>query len=587
MTTRHPRRAKDIFKIVDGNDSDCDLLTSDDEAEPDSGNLVNDLKIDDGAATSESDSEDPEKSSDSPPAAPRPGSTARRDPEAYSWRKKAFEASSDIEFTGCVGEPPEDVNTKTPYSYFKDFVTDEMLEHMAAETNRYSIEKNGRSIDTSAAELEQVLGMYFQMGLAAMPCVRSYWEAETCYPAVAGIMSRDRFEKLLTLLHFRDNNRVSEEDKQDRIWKLRPWLSALRERFLMVTPEECHAVDEVIVPFKGHSHLKVYMPAKPNKWGFKMWARAGNSGFLYDFDVYSGAADKSKVSNLGVTGDIVMNLASTLPGDVNHKLFADNFFTSVPLIEALLERGIHYIGTVRANRVKQCVMDEKELKRGGRGSFDHRVEQRTNCVMVKWLDNRVVNLLSSYVGTDPVQTAVRWDRKSRSHITVRVPAIVNMYNQFMGGVDLTDMMSSLYKYSYRSRRWYLYLFWHTVTVALVNAWILHRRHQRQLGNSKPQLLKKFQGMVANALTAIPGRGPGRPSQDSVPPAQKRKLVSLPPSTVDRRRGEGIHLPIYSDARQRCKLCKGQDHFSHIMCERCEVHLCLNKARNCFAQFHAK
>lgn len=89
------------------------------------------------------------------------------------------------------------------------------------------------------------------------------------------------------------------------------------------------------------------MPARPHKRGFKIWGRAGQSGFLYDFDICQDAAnpDKEK-SDVGVTGDVVLKMTSILPAGKNHKVFADNYFTSVPLVECLKERGIHYIATV-------------------------------------------------------------------------------------------------------------------------------------------------------------------------------------------------------------------------------------------------
>lgn len=56
------------------------------------------------------------------------------------------------------------------------------------------------------------------------------------------------------------------------------------------------------------------MPAKPHKWVFKMLGRAGQSGFLYDFDVCQGAQnpDREK-SEVGVTGEVVLKMTSTLP----------------------------------------------------------------------------------------------------------------------------------------------------------------------------------------------------------------------------------------------------------------------------------
>ena len=46
------------------------------------------------------------------------------------------------------------------------------------------------------------------------------------------------------------------------------------------------------------------------------------------------------------------------------------------------------------------------------------------------------------------------------------------------------MMSSLYKRMITSRRWYLYIVYHTLTITAVNCWIVYRRcceEQREKG----------------------------------------------------------------------------------------------------------
>ena len=50
-------------------------------------------------------------------------------------------------------------------------------------------------------------------------------------------------------------------------------------------PETEQAFDEMIIPFKGQHGCKQYMPKKPSKWGYKLWCRAGISGYVYDFEV--------------------------------------------------------------------------------------------------------------------------------------------------------------------------------------------------------------------------------------------------------------------------------------------------------------
>ena len=59
----------------------------------------------------------------------------------------------------------------------------------------------------------------------------------------------------------------------------------------MYYPHTQLSVDEAMIPFKGRSSMKQYLPMKPVKRGFKVWAMADAlNGYLYDFNVYTGAA---------------------------------------------------------------------------------------------------------------------------------------------------------------------------------------------------------------------------------------------------------------------------------------------------------
>lgn len=74
-----------------------------------------------------------------------------------------------------------------------------------------------------------------------------------------------------------------------------------------------------------------------------MWGRCCVTGFLYDFDIYQGkgGANEQKGKNqLGVGGDIVVKLCDSLAEKVSFLIFDDNFFTSMPLIEKLLEENL-------------------------------------------------------------------------------------------------------------------------------------------------------------------------------------------------------------------------------------------------------
>jgi len=160
------------------------------------------------------------------------------------------------------------------------------------------------------------------------------------------IMSRNRFLSILSNLHFVNNLAATSTQTQgDKLWKIRPWLPKFRKNCLKVVPEEFNSIDEQMVPFKGKfSSIKQYMRNKPNKWGFKIWCRCGISGLLYDFDIYQGSSHESAAqrTSIGLSGDVVMKLCSTLPEGKNYKAIADNFFTSMALILALKERSIFF-----------------------------------------------------------------------------------------------------------------------------------------------------------------------------------------------------------------------------------------------------
>ena len=153
----------------------------------------------------------------------------------------------------------------------------------------------------------------------------------------------------------------------------------------------------------------------------------------------------------------------------------------------------------------------------------------------------------------------------------------------MGGIDKLDMMCSFYKANLKCHRWYIYIWVHTTTIALVNAWFLYRRNLKLIQpNAKHMPLKKFQAKVASSLIQAEKCKIGRPSLDQliVLPPKKVAVVS---STQDFRRDKVNHMPAYTEKRQRCK--QGKIGFSYIQCQKCNACLCLKRERNCFNDFH--
>ena len=81
------------------------------------------------------------------------------------------------------------------------------------------------------------------------------------YDSVSSVMSRNRFETAIRNAHFVDKISITEDDeRQDRLWKLKAWISILCNKIFQVTPEEYHSVHEIKVPFKEQSIMRKYMP---------------------------------------------------------------------------------------------------------------------------------------------------------------------------------------------------------------------------------------------------------------------------------------------------------------------------------------
>jgi len=176
------------------------------------------------------------------------------------------------------------------------------------------------------------------IGIHTLPELRHYCSSDNLLgvPAVANLITKTRFKKLTGNIHCNDNTKAVPrvEAGYDRLHKLRPIIDVLNCRLKeMYIPSSVMAVDESMVPFKGRSSMKQYMPMKPVKRGYKVWCLADSrTGFVNQFDIYSGRSDTHGYSSLSLGERVVLSLCDTHIH--SHRLFAfDNFFTSYQLLK--------------------------------------------------------------------------------------------------------------------------------------------------------------------------------------------------------------------------------------------------------------
>ena len=107
------------------------------------------------------------------------------------------------------------------------------------------------------------------------------------------------------------------------------------------------------------------------------------SGIIYDFEVYTGKQKDNQ--EFGKGGSLVKRLIGSLPNNVGHKVFFDNLFSSLEVVESLKEDGISSVGTIHANRLQSAqkiLKCKKELEKLVHGAYTFCVDSNSKTVLV-------------------------------------------------------------------------------------------------------------------------------------------------------------------------------------------------------------
>ena len=166
--------------------------------------------------------------------------------------------------------------------------------------------------------------------------------------------------------------------------------------------------------------------------------------------------------------------------------------------------------------------------------------------------------------------------------------MVEIYNEVMGDVDLSDMMLSTYRIRQKSNKSYMHVIYHCIDISVTNSWHIA---QQNISKKQQYTLIQFQSLIANSLglagkpTTSTSRSRGRPSLNSSldEPARKRRPPAVPLPNDDIRLDRVDHLPQFQEKQGRFRMCKTR--YSYIKCSKWEIILCFAKTRNCFTSYH--
>ena len=116
------------------------------------------------------------------------------------------------------------------------------------------------------------------MGLVRLNSIDKYWSKNTLFPqdVPRAIMSRNRFQLLLRILHLSKNETA---ESGNRLAKIQPLTDMLQINFQnLFCPEKDIVIDETFGPWKGRLTFRQYIPNKTPRYGVKLFKLCSLAG---------------------------------------------------------------------------------------------------------------------------------------------------------------------------------------------------------------------------------------------------------------------------------------------------------------------
>lgn len=457
-----------------------------------------------------------------------------------------------------------------PIDYFRLLLDDDFLNLIVEQTNIYAqevfcqpgISEKSRIVrwkPLSAVELLTFLGLVLHTGTIKLNKIQDYWKVHPLFnfKCFSSHMSRDRFLLIMRCLHFAKNP-TEGQTTDDRLYKVSPILNFFNQKMAEVYyPGKQLSLDESMVLWRGRLLFRQYIKNKQHKYGLKLYMLSEPNGIIVNIAVYTGVLDSK--GGKGHAANVVLHL---MEGKLNcgHSLFMDNFYNSCGLAETLLKKQTYCTGTLRADRKynpKEVV--KAKLEKG------ETVAKYSKKIMVgKWKDRRDVLYISTEFENEMVEYT---DKINRTRLK---PLPILEYNEYMGGVDRQDQMTSYYPCERKTLRWYKKLGLHIIQLMLLNAYYLHGKYSSQQKMS----LYHFRLAVIEELLGIEKKATLDSKATTVVSHHPTKIPDV--STKNETK------------RKRCRVCsQNKIRKSTIYhCEKCPdmPGLCPG---NCFVIYHAK
>nr|XP_039263556.1 piggyBac transposable element-derived protein 4-like [Styela clava] len=480
---------------------------------------------------------------------------------------------------GCGGKDLPEANSK-PIEYFKLFFTEELVGMIVNETNKYANEKiqatplspKSRLHDwknVTVPEMYLVIGLLLNTGIVKMPCLSDYWSTrpELHMEYFPKAIPRSRFQAIFhTMLHCCE----IEEDKRVKGDGIQPIIDYIVNKFQKhFIPYQQLAAVETMITYKGSIQFRQYNPRKPIKLGLLAQTLVdANTGYMLNIIMYYGKeGGKETIPNLNKTSSTIVELLKPYLHKGYH-VFCDRLYTSLDLADHLHNERTYLTGSIMANRIGIPVgisANQRKIKSMRSGKI----------LLQSWVNKRPVTMISTfYRGDQTVKQKIE-----KCNRTFEKPLLIENYNRYLGGVDLSDQYTSYYNCSRKSVPWWKKTFFWLLENCVTNSYLLYKR-------SKPKKQRKYLSSLKFRQDLVPDLVDlGR--EDS----QRRRQIStasapgLEPTSVCFH----VQKKVEPGRRRReCKFCSrrtdGMRKDTTFYCDTCQGKPGLHPG-DCFSLYH--
>ena len=205
-----------------------------------------------------------------------------------------------------------------------------------------------------------------------------------------------------------------------------------------------------------------------------------------------------------------------------------------------------------------------------RGSSDVITDKNCNLMLVRWKDNKVVTVASTFVGKMPLWKAHHYVKAQNSRAETDQPQSIFLYNKGIGGVDRLDQNIRSYMTSHLSKKWWWPVFRFCLDLPVKNAYQLYRQQKHSEGEGKLDLLGLRGSIIDTYYRCL------RKSTTTNIFSLARKLSKV----SDEVRYDSINHWIGKGKQRRCVSCQKTTLY---FCEKCNV----GRHPDCHKQFNSK